>query len=190
MRKLLSKPWFVAVLAIGAIVLCTLSLREPSRPNRAKTRRPVVVAPAATMHADAAVERDASPRADGSLQSIKAVLAALVLPANIPDPFERRGAVVVTTEPKAAPAAILPDERESIQLTAVWQQGGVRLALVNNRIVHEGDQLGRLTIDTIGVDGIWITHWKGRDFVAFGNAFTLLTPAGGAPAPAVALHEM
>jgi hypothetical protein len=190
MRKLLKQPWFAAVLAISAVVFCALSLREPSRPTRSRIQRPVAVAaPEAAVADDAGSDGAVAPGPEGTSRSIAAILAALEFPATIRDPFAPRGATLVSGEPEGTPLPTLPDEAESVHLTAVWQQGLTRLALLNNRIVRVGDQLGRVMIDEITIDGVWVTHWKGRDFVAFGGAFTLLTPAGGAPASALALHE-
>lgn len=186
MRKLLNQPWFVALLAIAAVVFCGLSLRDQlgggARPRHAMTtttpapeeveiapEAPVAMAPTAT--------------------TITATLAALSLPEKLPDPFRRRDANLVAGDPESGEAPRLPDLTESIRLTAVWQQHGVDLAVVNERIMGPGEQIGRLTIDTIAVDGIWVSHWKGRDFVEFGAEFTLVTPADGPSVPTFARHE-
>jgi hypothetical protein len=191
MRKLLKQPWFVAALALTAIVLCTLSLREQL--GGGGFSGPVATTDIESTNDDGSGEESTAPAIDGSPRSIAAVLAALEFPTTIPDPFSRRGINVVAGEPVPEAAPVLPDEKDTILLTAVWQQGGDHLALVNNRIVRAGEKVGRITIDEITVDGIWVSHWKGRNFVTFGSEFTLLTPAGSepapAPAPSLALHE-
>lgn len=191
MRKLLNRPWFVAVLVLSALVLCTWSVRDARR-----TGVPRRIAANTVSGEDAATTDE--PVDSGMLDaitssnSIAAVLAVLRFPAVIPDPFARGRATLVAGNPavpETAPA--VPDETETITLTAVWQQGPVRLALVNNRIVQAGDRLGRLTIEEVGIDGILVLHGEGRDFVPFGGTLTLIVPADDQPEGAtLAIHDL
>jgi hypothetical protein len=195
MRKLLRKPWFVTVLSISAVVLCTWSLQDQLGGSSRAPRRAVTDVPAAdpATLADRAPEDDAGETDPGSVPAATTVtqtLSAIVYPEKIPDPFSRRDAQVVAapegTDEEAAP---LPDIEETVRLTAVWTQGAARLAVINNRILQVGDVIGRLKVDEVNVDGVWMTHWKGRDFVPFGGAFTLVTPATRVASSTLAQHE-
>lgn len=178
MKKLLNQPWFVATLAITALVMIAMSLREQFGFGPAPVRTAVASrAPDAPVPED---EPDAGgPEAHGAALSIPAVLASLVFPATLPDPFSHRGATLVAGDPEVVPGPAIPDVAEAIHVSALWTQAGASLALVNNRIVHAGDVIGRLTVAEISRDGVWVSHWKGRDFVRCGADFTLLTPATG-----------
>jgi hypothetical protein len=189
MRKLLNKPWFVAVLAVGAVVLCIWSLRDQLGGTRRRAPRPADVtvprpAIAATEEAEGTSAAD-----DAVRPPIDAVLEAIVYPEKIPDPFARGETTIVAgqEEPESGPPP--PDERETVRLSGVWTQGAARLAVLNNRIVQSGDRIGRLTVDEIQVDGIWVSHWRGRDYVPFGDEFTLVTPGSATASPIVARHE-
>jgi len=186
-RKLLNKPWFVALLAIGAIVFVTMSVLDQGNSRRPRARRAPPPPAAAVEPAAAAIDPDTGEAVVGGTTtvSVPETLAALVFPASIPDPFAHRETTVVAGEPEPAAGPVAPDQVDAITLTAVWRQGQVALALVNDRILRAGDTIGRLTIDEVAIEGIWVSHWKGRDFVAFGAAFRLLTP----PAQSFALHE-
>lgn len=194
MKKLLNKPWFVAVLAVGAVIFCTWSIRDQMGAGRPKGRRPAPppVAAASAGNETLANEGEvevASP--DGAAIPIAETLEAMVYPENIPDPFLPRETTIVAGEPESGGEVVekRPDQLETIALTAVWSQGAAQLALVNDRIMQRGELIGRMTIDEVSVDGIWVTHWKGRDYVPFGGSFTLATPATGATSPSLAQHE-
>lgn len=189
MKKLLNKPWFVAVLVVSAVVLCTWSIRDQMGMGGPSTRGPDPVAQPVSTAEEESTEALAAPEGEAGPVSIATTLDAMVFPDKIQDPFQPRQATLVAGEPEPDAPVSLPDEHESIQLTAVWAQGAMRLALVNDRIVQAGDAIGRLKIADVSVDGIWVTHWKGRDYVPFGGDFTLVTPAGGVAAKAVAIHE-
>ncbi len=194
MRKLLNKPWFVVVLALSAVVLCTWSIRDQVRGGRPRAHRSSVevtpdAAPAGLADETSDAPTASDPAADTPPLPIPQVLNTIVYPKDIPDPFARRATTVVAGEPDSEAESAVPDEKETVELSAVWSQGSVQLAVVNNRILQAGETIGRMTIDQIGLDGIWVTHWKGRNFVPFAGTFTLTTPGGGAPGPSLALHE-
>ena len=164
MRKLLNNRWFVAALAIAALAFVWSSLRTPASAGRvaavpAETASP---APEETIPNDTAV---ATP-----LQALKLLPA----PKAPRDPFAIRAAdepiaQVDTTEQ--------PDFVDTANLTGIWTQNGASLLVVNNRISQIGDTIGRLTIESADQQGIWLTHWKGRTYLAIGKSFVLKTPA-------------
>ncbi len=169
MRKLLNKPWVVALLATAAIFFVVQSVRDRSRSGAVRSAQP----------AEAAAEwpvDDAVPVVPGETTLVEA-LRSLSLSENLPDPFEPR-------RPRAEDTGDglerLPDETETVHLSAIWRQEDEQLAFINGRIVHAGESIGRITLETFEREGIWLTHWKGRDFLRLGQEFTLITPAANA----------
>lgn len=110
----------------------------------------------------------------------------MVFPERLPDPFaprrQRR-----TEEPTATEAA--PSETETVHLSAVWEQDGTTFVVLNGRICRPGDVIGRVTIESADRDGVWLTHWKGRDYLHLGQDFTLVTPAAPAATQNPSSHE-
>ncbi len=169
MKKLLNNPWVVGVLALAAVAFVAHSLI----PGGGSSGMPAVVedtgasepasADSSATTTDAVNVRDAIKELSGS-------------PAATRDPFSSR-AKTVTASAAPVEKAPAPDVVETVRLTALWTQDGGTYALINDRICRVGDKLGRITLETATQDGVWVTHWKGRDFIALGAAFTLTTPA-------------
>ncbi len=163
MKKLLNKPWFVAALAAIALLLVGRSALPWLR---------------VAQGAGADVVADAGPdgAAPGTARpSIEAALQAVPLQSPARDPF-----AVPAREAAGAAAEAVPDAVETVTLAALWTQQGATLVLINGRIFQAGDAIGRLRIESASQDGVWVRHWKGRDFIALGRTFTLATPAGRA----------
>lgn len=172
MRKLLNKPWFVALLAIAAVVFVVTSLpsRHSFAPSADQNNQEV---PADQTGGEA--EATASP---GKGPSIRNALKELSSTTGLRDPFVSRNAVT------AAPTetVVEPDLTDRVAVSAVWIQDGTTYVLINNQVHRVGDRLGRFTLESANRDGVWVRHWKGRDFVAVGGDFTLTTPARQAAA--------
>lgn len=179
MKKLLNKPWFVAVLAIAAVALIAQTLLDqgPARP------RASAVDSAGEM--DEYVEEDAT--VEPVARSLAEVVKALPIPDSIPDPFSPRG--VRRTAVEDGPKETVPDETETVHLSAIWEQDGSAYILINGRICRPGDAIGRITIQSVEREGVWLAHWKGRSFLTLGNDFTLVTPASPAANPRTVNHE-
>lgn len=177
MRKLLNKPWFVALLALGAVVFVGQALLEQRRPPRGR-------ATSASAYAEPGDESDEG-RAAGPA-TLREALQALPLPAQIPDPFgmQRRG-----DSPGGAAKPAEPDLVETFRLSATWKQDDLVLLLLNGRVCRVGDTVGNVTIESASFGGVWLGHWKGRDFLRVGGDFTLVTPAAQKPAAILAIHE-
>lgn len=181
MKKLLNKPWVVALLALAAIALVAHSLID-------RSPRPRPRAQAAPVAQDDAGLTDES----SSLEQVRAgtlaeALAGLTLPEQLPDPFAPRRLRAVEVAGEARETG--PDQTDTVHLSAIWEQDGAAYILLNGKICRAGDTLGRLTVDSIERGGVWLTHWKGRDFVPLGQDFTLITPAAAAAKPRTATHE-
>lgn len=160
MRKLLNKPWFVGLVAIGALLMVVLSIFPDEQ-------KPGSVGAGAEIPAG---EDDAAAAEAGSLAASTAV-NTLSVPSSVRDPFAVRAKAAAITE---APE---PDLVDTVHLSALWTQDGQTLVLINNRICQGGEEIGRLKIESATPDGVWLTHWNGRDFLAMGGRFTLNTPA-------------
>lgn len=162
MRNLLNKPWFVAVMAVLAVAL---------------------VAHTVFSHGDKLglpgfTPSDVPAGADGlagvsTNQNAWAAVEHIALPAITRDPFALPAKAAATSEEMAA----LPDLIDTVHLSAIWTQGGRTLAVINDRICQGGDAIGRLKIESASPDGVWLSHWRGRDFISVGGDFTLNTPA-------------
>jgi hypothetical protein len=178
MKKLLNNPIFVSVLALAAIALVGGSLLEKKKSQ--KPRPTAAVADPDNSSGDWAEPADEDYEPDGDVReprSISEARAARVIPESVRDPI-----AAVKVEDRETVATIVetprgPDQAESVRLTAIWEQGSLLLLVINNRIHEVGDRFGRLTIVSADLEGVWLKHWKGRDFLPFGGEFTLVTPA-------------
>jgi len=168
MKKLLNKPWFVAVLALAAAAFVGNAVYQGVRGPAYGSG-----APAST---EAIAPAEASTVAEGETVRLPAsdALKALVIPKTaVRDPFAQRA----KDETAAVEKIVAPDLVETVHLSALWTQSGATFTLINDRICQAGDEIGRLKIESATQEGVWITHWKGRDFLALGGDFTLRTPA-------------
>ena len=170
MRKLLNKPWFVAVIALGAFLLVGNSVLSVGQGTAPRGPAPLEAA-AGPVDEPSAV---AAPRL-----AAREALRVLPVPAALLDPFalRQRSEDAVVAEKAAA-----PDFVEHLHLSAIWTQDRTTLVLINDRICQAGDEFGRLKIESATQAGVWVTHWKGRDFLLLGGDFTLRTPAKNARA--------
>jgi hypothetical protein len=169
MKKILNNPWVVGALALAAVAFVANSLIPAGGGGSG-------VLPAE----DAGAYEDTTETvvADGASDSgsIRDAMKELPQGSTARDPFASRKkavAVAAATEEKVT----APDIVETVRLTALWTQDGETFALINNRVCRSGEALGGLTLESATQDGVWLTHWKGRDFVAIGASFTLTTPA-------------
>jgi hypothetical protein len=183
MKKALNNPWVAGGLVLLAIVTITGTLRDgaggASRPAL-RGVDPVLSDLHESEEDEAGKVHDLTPAA------VRRLVLALEVPSELPDPFASR----------RARAAVAEETREYVEtdrfrLAAVWNQGGGIYLLVNDRVVRPGDRFGRVVVESADLDGAWLTHANGRDFVALGGEFTLVTRSN-LPAPTnpdVASHE-
>lgn len=169
MKKLLNKPWFVAVLALGAVAFVGNAVFEA-------TRKPAYgVGVPASAETAAAVEGETVAEGQTVRLPVNDALKALVIPkAALRDPFAPRPREEVAS---AVEIPVVPDVVETVHLSALWTQGGATYTLINDRICGVGDKIGRLQIESATQEGVWVSHWKGRDFITLGGDFVLRTPA-------------
>ena len=168
MRKLLNNPWFVAAAALVALLMVGRSVLSATTGSSSPS--------AVVAEIPAPAGEEPSEMAAISLP-VDEALKALVIPAGSRDPFAAR------TKPEAvAEALAAPDVVDRVHLSAIWTQGNATLVLINERICEAGDEIGRVKIESASQEGVWVTHWEGRDFVSLGAEFVLNTPAGVAHA--------
>ena len=167
MRKLLNNPWFVTAMSLLAAALAWSSLRSTDSSSTGQT--------AAVSTEPVATETE-QPLPGGTLTSASPseILKQLVLPKPTRDPFASRNSQAATP---AEATVELPDLVDTAHLTGIWTQNGATLLLINDHVAKVGETIGRLTIESASQDGVWLTHWKGRDFLAVGKSFVLRTPA-------------
>jgi hypothetical protein len=131
---------------------------------------------------------DPLPTDDSDITSIREALAALVATPGKPpaDPFDDDAAELIAMGESQEPT----QEQMAIHLSAIWAQGSQTLVLINDRIFTAGDSVGDLTIESTTIDGIWVTHPNGRDFVPVGREFTWIVPNQSRdPNPTLAFNE-
>lgn len=167
MRKFLNNPWIVTALALIAVAFVWMSLRPT----------PVVIAPQETVIAEnpgfEEVSAEETIAAETAPTSIEEALKAIAVAGIARDPFAGRpkvAAIVMSTAP------VVPDIVDTVKLSAIWTQEGRTYVLINGRVHQAGDEISRITIESATQDGVWLAHWKGRDFVSLGADFTLVTP--------------
>ena len=171
MRNLLKKPWFVGVLALSAFVFVGHSVLSKNSGASGGYAPPVTEDGVADVaDADASNTTGAQGDVAAALKELSGVTATR-------DPFASRAKAAAVAVAAAVEKIPEPDVVDTVRLTALWTQDGVTFALINGRVCQVGDRIGRLKVETANQDGIWVAHWKGRDFISIGGAFTLVTPA-------------
>jgi len=161
MRKLLNKPWFVALLAIAAIAAVWTSVAPATRPARIAAS----AEPLATTE-PAAEENTALPSHE-AMQPLPVTKASR-------DPFAVSQVAQPTQSVEVKPEE--PDLVDTVRLSCLWTQNGATLMLINDRIHNTGDTIGHLTIESASPQGVWLAHTKGRAFLEIGKTFVLKTP--------------
>ncbi len=167
MRNLLNKPWFVAVLALVALAFVVQSLRPKDLTAGYAGFAPVNPADAVVLGAEPVVNDAAAAQTSDELTALTSLAVQR-------DPFApgAKSASVLAAIEKAR-----PDLLDTVHLSAIWNQNGATYLLLNGNIHRAGDEIGRLKIESVSADGVWLTHWKGRDHLELGDDFTLRTPA-------------
>jgi hypothetical protein len=158
--KALRNPYVIIVLVALALVLCYFRFRAPrvaASPPEVKTRRPLIKGPDASMELDR--------------------LGWTPSPAR--DPF---GAVVrvapIISDHKAEPVA------DVLNLKAVWLQEKGGWAVINGKVLGEGDAILDFRVEKILADGVLVQGPGGRRQVRFKPTAPPSPPAAGAaPSP-------
>ncbi len=167
MRKWLQSPIFVGIMACFAVLLLAKNLGFLSLDWLSGDEQK------ASQNQDEKAGKNAKGKSKeqaGSSQSSGDSGRATVDLANVGwvekperDPF--RPAVL---EPASSSETNdLPSAKEMLNLEGTWHQASGQLAIVNNRLVEEGDSVGEFNIEEIHPDGLWVTGPRGREWVGF-----------------------
>ncbi|MEO6001809.1 MAG: hypothetical protein ABIZ04_04375 [Opitutus sp.] len=164
MRKLLNNPKIVAALALVAAACVGVSLMPKGTQSSGQTAEPTALA------SEAAAEPITA-----ELSTIAVETAAKETPVAVAlvDPFGPRTS---TSNEPAAELPPLPDSVDTVRLSAIWTQRDQTFVLINGEVHQAGDEISRIKIESATQDGVWVAHWKGRDFLTLGTDFTLVTP--------------
>jgi len=162
MRKLLNNPWFVAVMAIAALALVVHVVFSNGEKFGLR----------GFANAGSDSSENVTAAEDGAQTTAWSVVKKIQVPVAGRDPFAIKVKAVEVVEKAPEPDAV-----DTVHLSAIWTQEGHTLVVINDRICQGGDEIGRLKIESATQDGVWLTHWKGRDFISIGGNFTLNTPA-------------
>lgn len=186
MKKLLNNPWFVGFLAAAAIVFVTHSALKDRGVDYASAD--------GWDETDEWVDEEMDEEASNAAANGTSVWEALqaLTPSSPPDnPFSDRRAEIIIDGGDGEPSTALA----SVHLSAIWKQGEHTLLLVNDRIHAAGDTVaelpaGHLTIESASLDGIWLSHPAGRDFLTLGKTFNWdISGESEGPNPNLAFHE-
>jgi hypothetical protein len=170
MRKLLNRPWFVALLALAALFVVSRAVF-----SGAKVRGTAGPDPEPTTDS-APADAETAPRL-----SVLEALKALGIPATVRDPFALppKPAEVVADLPGNTVVEVV----DKLRLSAVWVQGTAVFLLLNGQICQPGDTVERFTVESADVDGVWVRHASGRSFLAVGRELAVQSTAPGPAAP-------
>ena len=173
MKKLLNNPAMVTLLVLAALASAGWSLFS------ARATGGSIGAAGNADADDSSVAESDSTRVVANPAS--GALAQAASSVALRDPFAPRKKPITPL----AVTQVVADQIDTVHLSAIWSQDGSTWVVLNGRILKLGEEIGRLRIETATQDGIWVTHWKGRDYLALGSDFTLATPrlavAAGAP---------
>jgi hypothetical protein len=142
--------------AVGAGLVAGTALWLTWRSRAVGEVRPVAVAvPAPGPAAPAPGPAAAAPAPAATLPALPATLLPL-----LPPPVEKRAHANEPAPPsprtEAAPPEAAGDPAAGLQLQAISEHEGQPVAVLSNRVVHEGDHFDGVTIVRIGVDEVEI----------------------------------
>lgn len=168
--KILRNPYVVGVLVVAAVVMVSWRAIEPWWKKRlAPARKPQQVAVPAPTPAPKPVIAESKPTvkppsdvpkvvpdASVDLQQIQMNVAQWVGSPRR-DPFQLTARASGTNQPA----------RELLTLQATWRQTDRSLAVINGRIVGEGDVILGFRIESIAGDFVWVQGPAGREQLEF-----------------------
>lgn len=163
MRKLLNNPVVVITAVIVAIVVGGMSLLGDNRSGYTYVEEEDFSLSPLPSSSDGNVTYMTKDEIENALN-----LAGLDFSA--PDPFYKplnsEHAEDLTEEQPATQAT------ETYHLSAIWEQTGATLLLINNRICTSGERIGKLLLDTISNEGVWVIRNGDRNFLPMGGTLT------------------
>jgi hypothetical protein len=167
--KILRNPYIVGVLVLVAIITVSWNLLRPLWRRILPARQPQRVSFTPPLPSPAPVIAETKPAVKPSPDTPRVVPDASIdsqdVQMNLPlwmgstrrDPFQLTARASGTNQPA----------RELLALQATWRQTDRSLAVVNGRIVAEGDTILGFRIESIDGDFIWVQGPAGREQVEF-----------------------
>jgi hypothetical protein len=172
--KLFQNPYVVGALVVVAAVIVFRSSIQPLMKRNAPVQRQPAARGAAT--APASPEKQQArpspgsvaaqtPAADAPLAEPRARIDLALVGWDFNgsptrDPFQVIG-------PDLTPEPGLPSANEVLTLSAIWRQTGGSLAVINGRILREGDTIDGFEIETIESNAVQVTGLSGPERLEF-----------------------
>ncbi len=63
--------------------------------------------------------------------------------------------------------ALGPFAKDALKLQGVWRQTASTLAVINNKVLAEGDTIQQFRVETIQQDVVWVVGPNGREKLEF-----------------------
>jgi hypothetical protein len=177
--KALNNPVFVVVLAVVAVGFAAWNVVGPQM-KRAKrsggttTAATPAVEASSPAAASAAMVTTNDPVGQPILPIDRAVVSAQLrewIDAPGRDPFYGLGAGRVRGPGETNSAA------QMLRLAGIWRQTGSQLAVINDRVVAEGERIGDFQIERIESDAVWVRGPQERERLEFVVPPGALVPA-------------
>lgn len=169
--SLLRNPWVVGCLALFAVGLVAHNVVWPivkrSLPAKTNTRVSETAAPAspAPPPASSTFNTESGPDSPPPRVSDDAAVS------RIDRDLVLAGADRWMETPRRDPFHNLFQQKsrakELLTLAAVWRQSGSTLAVINNKLLAEGDTILDFKVQKIGEDRVWVEGPDGRQSVEF-----------------------
>lgn len=165
--KLLRNPYVVGALALLALFMVFRNVVWPFLP---KARRGTVSAPPQSRTETASPKKNEMAAGNGSV-AVRPTVVPKESPTGLMIDLERLDAYL-RGAPRRDPFRSwieLTDVSTNVPLSlaAIWNQTGSRLAVINNRVLAEGDVLEGLTIEKIEPGLVWLDGPTGRRALEF-----------------------
>lgn len=167
--KLFQNPIVVAVLACLALGLVVKNVIWPIVKPTGRSKSVAKAAPPAAATQPAA----GAPKT----RAIKTTAKSDEQPLPVPTADIARAEVASasarwTTSPRRDPFQLANDRsgrtaRDLLTLSAIWRQTASTLAVINNRVLAEGESILEFRVETIDDDRVWVQGPAGREWIEF-----------------------
>ncbi|PYI83711.1 MAG: hypothetical protein DME26_14525, partial [Verrucomicrobia bacterium] len=187
--NLLKNRLVVGLLAVAALAVVFKSALWPilsrSRTSARRSSPPALVSTAVAASRESAAE-SSFPRSAGrsaALSRDAATMSQTTPPSAVDSSVAQTNSPRWTGYPQRDPFQIrregtkrpgtFQSAMETLTLNAILRQSGSTLAVINNRLVNEGDMIQGFRIENIGAERVWVFGANGREQVVFDYASSL-----------------
>jgi hypothetical protein len=175
--KLLNNPIVVGALAVVAVGYTVWTITGSGRPRHTpRTPPPAAMNPAPTPTPTPSPATTTPPPTPSTPTTTTTTTASHRLQNPIKLAVIQTEARRWLESPRRDPFQILasrtdapqgPSAAQLLSLRAIWRQTGSQLAILNEKILREGDQVLGFAVETIEADGVWVRSTNGRERVSF-----------------------